>query len=255
MNSRWLTALPVYNEVRYVDAVLDEVSEYSPEILVVDDGSTDGTGELLAARNDIHVVRHPQNRGYGAGLKTAFEFAVRNGYDYLVTIDCDGQHEPQRIPEFVAACRTAWTLCPAAVTCSTSPATAEPPADRQRINRQITDELNRRLGLDLTDAFCGFKAYRVSALRTCDLTETGYAMPIELWVQAVAAGLKIIELPVPLIYLDESRSFGGELDDAADAAEPLLRRAGTQSESRPRTPPRRPRAGQRGARLASVDCC
>ena len=91
---------------------------------------------------------------------------------------------------------------------------SRPPADRQRINRQITDELNRRLGLDLTDAFCGFKAYRVSALRTLRLTETGYAMPIELWVQAVAAGLTIIELPVPLIYLDESRSFGGELDDA-----------------------------------------
>ena len=126
MNSRWLTALPVYNEVRYVDAVLDEVSEYSPEILVVDDGSTDGTGELLAARNDIHVVRHPQNRGYGAGLKTAFDFAGRNGYEYLVTIDCDGQHEPQRIPEFVGRVRSGrWILCPGAVTCSNSPVTAD----------------------------------------------------------------------------------------------------------------------------------
>ena len=92
---------------------------------------------------------------------------------------------------------------------------SRPPADRQRINRQITDELNRRLGLHLTDAFCGFKAYRVGGLRPLHLTETGYAMPIELWVQAVAAGLTMIELPVPLIYLDESRSFGGELDDAA----------------------------------------
>jgi dolichol-phosphate mannosyltransferase len=218
MNSPWLTALPVYNEVRYVDAVLDEVSEYSPEILVVDDGSTDGTGELLAARNDIHVVRHPQNRGYGAGLKTAFEFAARNGYEYLVTIDCDGQHEPQRIPEFVAACegvdREVVDIVSGSRYLQRFAGDSRPPAARQRINRRITDELNRRLGLELTDAFCGFKAYRVSTLRTLRLTETGYAMPIELWVQAVAAGLTIIELPVPLIYLDESRSFGGELDDA-----------------------------------------
>ena len=214
MNFRWLTALPVYNEVRYVDDVLDEVSHYSPEILVVDDGSTDGTSDLLAARSDIFVVRHPQNRGYGAGLKSAFDFAGRNGYDYLVTIDCDGQHEPQRIPEFVAACEGV-DIVSGSRYLRQFAGDSLPPAARQRINRQITDELNRRLGLHLTDAFCGFKAYRVSALQPLRLTETGYAMPIELWVQAVAAGLAIIELPVPLIYLDESRSFGGELDDAA----------------------------------------
>lgn len=213
MNSRWLTALPVYNEVRYVDAVLDEVSEYSPDILVVDDGSTDGTGELLAARNDIQVVRHPENRGYGAGLISAFDFAARNGYDYLVTIDCDGQHEPQRIPEFVAACDGV-DIVSGSRYLQHFTGDSRPPADRQRINRQITQELNRRLGLKLTDSFCGFKAYRVAALASLRLTETGYAMPIELWVQAVAAGLTIVELPVPLIYLDESRSFGGELDDA-----------------------------------------
>jgi dolichol-phosphate mannosyltransferase len=218
MNYRWLTALPVYNEVRYVDAVLDEVTEYSPEVLVVDDGSTDGTSELLASRNDIHVVRHGTNRGYGAGLMTAFDFAARHGYRYLVTIDCDGQHEPQRIPEFVAACE-AVDIVSGSRYLRRFPEDSRPPADRERINRQITAVLNRRLGLRLTDAFCGFKAYRVAALRDLNLTETGYAMPIEFWVQAVAAGLKIRELPVPLIYLDESRSFGGELDKAATRLE------------------------------------
>jgi dolichol-phosphate mannosyltransferase len=90
---------------------------------------------------------------------------------------------------------------------------SQPPADRRRINWLITAELNQRLGLDLTDGFCGFKAYRVQALSRLNITEAGYAMPIELWVQAVAAELRIVEFPVPLIYLDESRSFGGELDD------------------------------------------
>jgi len=68
--------------------------------------------------------------------------------------------------------------------------------------------------LSLTDAFCGFKCYRVAALARLSITEPGYAMPLEVWVQAAAAGLKIIELPVPRIYLDEKRSFGGVLDDA-----------------------------------------
>jgi dolichol-phosphate mannosyltransferase len=65
----------------------------------------------------------------------------------------------------------------------------------------------------LTDAFCGFKCYRVGALRKLNIHEPGYAMPLEVWVQAAAAGLTIVELPVPLIYLDEKRSFGGVLDD------------------------------------------
>ena len=91
----------------------------------------------------------------------------------------------------------------------------EPPAQRRWVNQQLTRQLNQQLGFQLTDAFCGFKAYRVEALKKLDLTETGYAMPLELWVQAAAAGLKIMELPVPLIYLDEKRSFGGDLDDAA----------------------------------------
>ena len=66
----------------------------------------------------------------------------------------------------------------------------------------------------MTDAFCGFKAYRVEALARIKLSETGYAMPLELWVQAASHKLTIIELPVPLVYLDEQRSFGGSLDDA-----------------------------------------
>jgi dolichol-phosphate mannosyltransferase len=213
MPPRFLTALPVYNEARHVTAVLDEVRAYSPDILVVDDGSTDGTGQLLAARHDLHVLRHETNRGYGAGLRSAFDFALANDYEVLVTIDCDGQHEPQRIPQFVAAC-AGWDVVSGSRYLQQYPGDSQPPADRRRINERLTAELNRRLGLKLTDAFCGFKAYRVAALEHIELHETGYAMPLEFWVQAVHAGLRIRELPVPLIYLDEQRSFGGSLDNA-----------------------------------------
>ena len=213
MSSHRLVALPVYNEARHVDRVLDEVRRYCRDVLVVDDGSSDGTAELLARRRDIRVVRHPENRGYGAALLTAFAYAERHDFELLVTIDCDGQHEPQRIPLFFEACTSDVDIVSGSRYLAPFPGDTPPPPERRRINEQVTVELNRRLGLSLTDAFCGFKCYRTSALRKLNISEPGYAMPLEVWVQAAAAGLKVIELPVPLIYLDEKRSFGGVLDD------------------------------------------
>jgi glycosyltransferase involved in cell wall biosynthesis len=235
MATRFLTALPVYNEVAHAGGVLDQVLRYSPQVLVVDDGSTDGTSELLAARNDILYVRHAKNQGYGAALRTAFEYSLREGYDVLVTIDCDGQHEPQRIPEFVAASARAQIVSGSRYLEVFDDQSA-PPEDRRRINLQITAEINERLGLNLTDAFCGFKAYRCQALAALDIAETGYAMPLEVWVQASRARLSIIELPVPLIYLDEERSFGGALDNAAkrlDYYHQILDRALGRTDVRP----------------------
>jgi len=214
----YLTALPVFNEVAHVSAVLDEVRKQSPHVLVVDDGSTDGTSDLLAARSDIRVVRHPVNRGYGAALATACAETLAGPWEGLVTIDCDGQHQPRLIPRFVEAARDPGLAADIVSGSRFLGITAEggtAPADRRRINRQITEEINAALGLSITDAFCGFKAYSRHALERLHVTEAGYAMPLEVWVQAAAAGLTIVELPVPLVYLDLTRSFGGALDDAA----------------------------------------
>ncbi len=214
MTIKSLTALPVFNERAHVGKVLDETLRYSRDVLVVNDGSTDGTSEVLAARKDIHVLTHGGNRGYGAALKSAFDYAICQGYDVLVTIDCDGQHEPKRIPELVAATRRA-DIVSGSRYLAPFPGDSLPPEQRQRVNRIITEEINRRLGLHLTDAFCGFKAYRVGALRRIEVTDPGYAMPLELWVQAAFHRLRILEVAVPLIYLDETRSFGGSLDDTS----------------------------------------
>jgi dolichol-phosphate mannosyltransferase len=211
---RFLTALPVYNEARHVTPVLDEVVRHAADVLVVDDGSSDGTGPLLDARRDVFIERHAVNRGYGAALQTAFAFALRHRYDVLVTIDCDGQHEPQRIAQLVAACTDDVEIVSGSRYLAVEPGQSAPPLDRRRINAQITEELNCRFGLRLTDAFCGFKAYRTQALGRLRLEETGYGMPLELWVQAAHLGLRIREVAVPLIYLEEERSFGGSLDDA-----------------------------------------
>jgi dolichol-phosphate mannosyltransferase len=91
---------------------------------------------------------------------------------------------------------------------------SQPPTERLYINKRITAQLNELLKLRLTDAFCGFKAYRVEALKLLDIEDEGYAMPLELWVQAAMRGMRIMEIPVPLIYLDLSRSFGGALDES-----------------------------------------
>ncbi|WP_153558481.1 glycosyltransferase family 2 protein [Roseimaritima sediminicola] len=210
---RWLAALPVYNEAGYVDGVLDEVRQYVGDVLVVDDGSSDGTSEILARRDDIRVLTHGENRGYGAALQSAFGYAIEHGFDGLVTLDCDGQHQPKRIPRFIEAGRNA-DIVSGSRYLKRYEGDSQPPAQRLFINRQITAQLNKRLGLELTDGFCGFKAYRTAALQRMRITETGYAMPLQLWVEAAAADLSIIELPVPLIYLDLERSFGGSLDHA-----------------------------------------
>ena len=215
MNRRetWLAALPVYNEVQYVDAILDKVVRFADHVLVVDDGSTDGTAERLAARDDIRVIRHRPNQGYGAALRTAFEYTLRHGFDGVVTLDCDGQQQPKRIPAFIDMARSADIVSGSRYLHHFDGDNA-PPEERLLINRRITADLNRRLGLELTDSFCGFKAYRAEALRQFEITDAGYAMPLQLWVQAAEAGLRIVEMAVPLIYLDLERSFGGALDHA-----------------------------------------
>jgi dolichol-phosphate mannosyltransferase len=207
-----LTAIPVYNEARHLERVLDKVRRHARDILVVNDGSTDRTPALLARQKDLRVITHPKNLGYGAALISAFAHALELNVDVLVTMDCDGQHEPARIPVLLEAIDGADIVSGSRYLRDFRQDTAAP-FDRRQINRQITQELNARFGLSLTDAFCGFKAYRTSALARLRITETGWGMPLQVWVQAACLGLRITEIAVPRLYLDPQRAFGGVLDD------------------------------------------
>lgn len=216
MSVHYLLAIPVFDEEKHVVSVLRESRRYATNLLVVDDGSTDSTPALLAGQRGVHVITHAENRGYGKSLADAFAFALRRGFDWLITMDCDEQHEPSQIPRFLAAAeRDDADIISGTRYPDGHAGGGSAPADRLEINRTITRMLNRRLHLDLTDAFCGFKAYRVEALRKLCISVPGYAMPMQMWVQIARAGLRVKELPVPLIYNDPTRHFGGMLDDPA----------------------------------------
>jgi glycosyltransferase involved in cell wall biosynthesis len=213
---RLLIAIPIHNERKYVVQVLERIRQFhTGDILTIDDGSTDGTTELLAATPGILRIHHPVNRGYGQSLIDAFGYADRHGYDWVITMDCDEQHEPEMIPEFVRAIETdRWDLISGSRYLETRSNDDLPPTDRRKINATLTELVNRELCLNLTDTFCGYKAHRVDAMRGVQLDVSGYAFPMQLWPQVAAAGLRITELPVRLIYNDPNRHFGGQLDDA-----------------------------------------
>ena len=218
MNDRVLVALPVFNEAAHVPEVLEQVLAFADDVLVVNDGSTDGTADALAKFEDhVRVETHDVNRGYGAALDTAFKYAVQYGFDVLVTIDCDGQHQPQLIQEIAALVddpQNPVDMVSGSRYLKDFNSNSVAPEDRRLINMQITRCLNEKLGMNLTDAFCGFKAYRVSSLADAAVSEFGYAMPLQIWIQAADLGWRITEYPIPLVYLDEERSFGGSLDDS-----------------------------------------
>lgn len=210
-----LIAMPIFNEERHLEKVLREVRAATPaDILVINDGSTDSTAAILARHRDVQVCHHARNQGYGQSLIDAFHWAAQRDYEWVITMDCDEQHEPAALPDFIAAANAddADIISGSRYLLSQS-RKDEPPMDRRLINQLITDVINRNLNLNLTDSFCGFKAHRVSAMERLELRETGYAFPLEFWVRAAQASLRVAELPIRLIYNDPDRHFGGRLDN------------------------------------------
>jgi dolichol-phosphate mannosyltransferase len=252
-----LVAVPVYNESRYVERVLGQIRGIHPDLLVVDDGSSDGTSQILqrmAAAGQIEWIRHPVNRGYGQSIIDAFKYAAAREYDWVITMDCDEQHEPQMIPAFAREIQSdRWDIISGSRYLERRPDDDRPPGDRRRINAAITQKLNATLGLELTDAFCGFKAHRVSAMRRLSLDEPGYAFPLQFWPQAAKAGLRITEIPVRLIYNDPGRNFGGILDDADRRLRHYLSVLAAEM-NRPAPPPV-DEASSEACELATGCCC
>ncbi|MBE3575365.1 MAG: glycosyltransferase family 2 protein [Firmicutes bacterium] len=217
-----LIVMPVFNEAATLRQVWQGVRRYSEApLLAVDDGSQDDSPhilrELQVEDRGLYVLRHARNLGYGKALVDGWNWAQAAGALYVVTMDCDAQHEPSLIPAFFQRLRRENVdVLSGSRYLPDSPRCAEAPGDRRQLNAEMCQVIREITGWQLSDAFCGFKAYRLAAVTGLQLDEPGYGFPLQFWLQAWNAGLKVTEAPVPLIYHPAfERRFGGGLDDWA----------------------------------------
>ncbi len=205
--NRYLIFIPVYNEAESIKDIINKVRETCPksDILVIDDGSTDETPEILEKEKEVFLIKHSENEGYGKTLIDGFNFSIAKGYEYVITIDSDKQHQPEEIKNFTGIIENEDRdiISGSRYLQYSKDKLDEAPEDRRKINQRITQKINKLTGYKLTDSFCGFKLYKVRSLKKLNLTEHGYGMPLELWMQAWKQGFRITEVPVALIYLDK----------------------------------------------------
>ncbi len=219
LEDRTVVLLPLYNEEATLPEVLHEIrSHFRGDIVVVDDGSTDGSPEvvqrLAPVLSGLSLLRREENRGYGRTLCDGFEYALREGYEAVVTLDADGQHPPSSLPLFLERLGEAEVAVVSGSRYMREMSENQyAPEERRRINRFLTEKINSLTSFRITDAFCGYKAIRCEFLRELALDDEGYAFPLQFWVQADLHSLSLEELPVPRLYPDLHRSFGEELDD------------------------------------------
>ncbi len=198
-----LVAIPCYNEAGFIADVVKRTLKYSDKVVVVDDGSSDNTSEVAEKAGAI-VIRHPQNLGPGAAAKTCFEAARKYNAKILVTIDGDGQHNPDEIPDVleVMASRKADLV----------------------IGSRFLGKYNnvaryRKFGIDVitnlynfgskiktTDGQSCFRAYNQKAINVLEITEQGFGFSVETLVQARKKGLQIIDVSISCVYHEESHS-------------------------------------------------
>ena len=193
--------IPAYNEEKRVGAVVREVLEYCPDVIVVDDGSPDDTDKIAAEAGAI-VLEHVRNQGKGAALQTGFDYAREHGYDLAITLDADGQHAPSDIPAFLQAYER--THSPVLVGNRMGDVAAMPRL-RRFVNRFMSDLLSRVMGQHVPDSQCGFRLYHRSAFPAgpYDADSQRYAAESEILLRLALEGRKIGAVTIQTIYGDE----------------------------------------------------
>jgi glycosyltransferase involved in cell wall biosynthesis len=191
--------VPAYEEEGRIGGVVQGIQEHCPHVIVVDDGSSDGTAEE-ARRAGAEVLRHEINRGKGAALETAFKRVRERGFQYVITMDADGQHAPSDIPAFVNACGSG------KVPVLIGNRMAEPrgmPIVRRLTNRFMSRLLSREMGQDVPDTQNGYRLYRCDVLECVSVASERYAAESEILLELAAAGVRMGSVPVRVIYRDE----------------------------------------------------
>jgi glycosyltransferase involved in cell wall biosynthesis len=195
-----IALIPAFNEVRHITDVVRGALKYVP-VIVIDDGSKDGTA-AAAALAGVKVLAHSVNRGKGVALNTGFDYAVAHKVDAAITLDADGQHDPDEIPLFIDAFRSGkGDLIIGQRTF------AQMPRVRQAANRIGTWLLSQAMGQPVPDNQSGYRLLSKPVMQVARPTSTRFEAEVEILLRAEMAGFRIGWVPIRTIYADEVSHF------------------------------------------------
>ena len=191
----YLIVIPAYNEEKYIKTLLNNLSGITKNIVIIDDGSRDNTYEIVKEMN-IPVIHQP-HQGKGAALKTGFKYALEKEYEWVITMDGDGQHGWQDIPYFVEAMSKGKSDI---IIGSRMDDIAGMPLVRKVTNKFMSRLLSWLIGSSISDTQCGFRAITSGVLKNVTLETSHYDTESELIMKAGRAGYNISSIPVKTIY-------------------------------------------------------
>jgi len=200
--------IPAYQESRAIDRVVTLAKKYCDHVVVVDDGSTDGTGEI-AIKTGATVLTHQSNQGKGAALRTGFKYALENHFELIITLDGDLQHNPHSIPRFLKKIEEGYDII---IGSRYNTQSEEMPFIRKLSNLITTQALRIFFKIPVTDSQSGYRAFRKEVLDQISVRDDGFAAETEILIDAQRAGFKIGEVPIETNYGDEESKIRARRD-------------------------------------------
>jgi len=198
-----IVCIPAYNEEKNIGNILNKVKNYAREIVVYDDGSMDKTAEIATEIGAV-VIRNPKNKGYGKALSELFKYALTCDADIMITLDSDGQHDPDQIPLLVDPLLQDQADIVIGSRFLKKEDLKNVPSYRNLGIRAITKIAKVACYENITDSQSGFRAYARSALSKLRLYENGMAISTEILLKANEQNLRIVEVPITVKYFNDS---------------------------------------------------
>jgi glycosyltransferase involved in cell wall biosynthesis len=191
--------IPAYCEAPRIAQVVRDVKKYCPNVVVVDDGSPDDTASVAEVAG-AKVLVQPENRGKGAALNRGFAYAREKGFEFVITLDGDGQHAADDIPAFIAL--YAESGIPVIIG-NRMAHTESMPLVRRLTNRFMSWLLSRKMGQSVPDTQNGFRLYRTDVIPEMLIGMQRFAAESEILLELAANGVRIGAVPIKVIYRDE----------------------------------------------------